>query len=208
MGITKNLVIEQGATSRTALVYNHEARLVCPGLVNSVLLKCSPVTIEIPDSTVLDFKLSACETLSVTTNGITPVGSETITIQTYTGTKAIPALSIAKIAPIDLTGEIWRGSCRKKYSDTLPVFTWDFQITPLLGLVVGTVPDEITAALDISDREKVIFSDIPTNLDKEQNFPPGVWSKAWFYDWEREFPDGTVDRAVKGRLWLTMEATK
>lgn len=208
MGIVRNLVVEQGATSKTSLVYSHSVKLICPGLVNSTILKCASITKEIPDATVLKFKLSACEAIEVTTNGVTSVGSESIVIQPYVGTKAIPVLSIAKIAPIDLTGEIWRGSCRKKYSDTTPLFTWTFSIIPLQGVIVGTVTDEITAALIIPDKEKVIFSDIPQDVQLERNFPTGVWSKAYFYDWEREFADGTVDRAMQGRLWLSVEVTR
>lgn len=208
MGTVKNLVIEQGATSRTALVYNHAIKLVCPVLVNSTVLKCSSTTIEIPDAKVLKFKLSACETLEVTTNGVTPIGSESVNIQAYTGLKAIPTGSTAKIAPVDLTGEIWRGFCRRKYADLLPAFSWTFTITPLAGLVVATVSDEISTALVIPDKEKVIFSDIPSDVQLERNFPAGVWSKAWFYDWEREFANGEVERVRQGRLWLVAEVTR
>jgi len=208
MGITQNIVVEQGATSRTALVYNHVVRLVCPVLVNASFLKCFPITVEIPDATTLQFKISPCEVIEVVTLGVSPIGSETITIQPYTGTKAIPALSVAKAAPVDLTGEVWRGACRKNYDDPLPLFTWDFTITPLIGLVVGTVPDDISSAIVVPKKERVIFSDIPKDFQQEKNFPPGVWSKAWFFDWEREFPNGLVERAVRGRLWMTVEYTK
>jgi hypothetical protein len=206
--ITRNLVIEQGATSKTSLVYNHVVSLVCPALTNTTKLTCTPLTTSIPDATTLNFKLSACETLQVTTNGVSSPGSENIDIQPYVGVKAIPAKSISKIAPVDLTGEIWRGSCKRNYADTIPVFTWEFTVNPLQGLVVGTVSDETTSAISIANNDRVIFSDIPQDVQLERNFPPGVWFKAWYYDWEREFPDGTVDRAMQGRLWLVSEVTR
>jgi hypothetical protein len=203
-----NIVIEQGATSRTTLIINHAVRTVCPVLPNAVLVKVSPLMVDIPDAFSLKFKLSACETIELITDGITLAGAETINIQPYTGTVTIPALSRAKIAPVDLTGEIWRGACRKKYSDPAPLFTWDFEITPLQGLVIGIVPDELTEAITVTDRERVTFLDIPDDIQLDRNFTAPVLVKSWYYDWEREYPDGTVDRALQGRLWMTAEATK
>jgi hypothetical protein len=203
-----NIVIEQGATSRTTLIINHAVRTVCPVLPNAVLVKCSPLTADIPDAFSLKFKLSACQTIELITDGVTLAGAETINIQPYLGTVTIPALSRAKIAPIDLTGEIWRGACRKRYSDSDPLFTWGFEITPLQGLVIGTVPDEVTEAIVVGDRERVTFLDIPEDIQSDRNFTAQILAKSWYYDWEREYPDGTVDRVLQGRVWMPVEATK
>ena len=203
-----NIVIEQGATSRTTLIVNHAVRTVCPVLPNEVLVKCSPLMVDIPDAFSLKFKLSACQTIELITDGVTLAGAETINIQPYSGTVTIPSLSKAKIAPYDLTGEIWRGACRKKYSDPTPLFTWDFDITPLQGLVIGIVPDEVTAAIVVGDRERVTFLDIPDDFQSDRNFTAAILAKAWYYDWERVYPDGTVERALQGRLWMTAEVTK
>jgi hypothetical protein len=66
----------------------------------------------------------------------------------------------------------------------------------------------VTEAIIVTDRERVTFLDIPEDFQLDQNFTAPVLVKSWYYDWERVYPDGTVERSVQGRLWMTAEATK
>jgi hypothetical protein len=204
MGIIRNLVIKQGETSRTPLIYLH-AQDVAP---NSPSIKVLPLTHDIPSGFELEFPGTGCQKIILTTSSITLAGAKTIPIQPYTGTKNIPCGKVANALPQDLTGEIWRGQCRRKISDTVIAFSWTFELIPLQGVVTGIVPAAVTEALVISDKERVVFSDIPDDFQVKENFSPAVYAKAWVYDWERVLPNGDVKCAREGLLWVVSEVTR
>jgi hypothetical protein len=212
MGIIRNLVIRQGETSKTPLIYL-DAVILAQDLTANLqspptAIKVLPLTRNLPSGFELEYPGTGCQTIILTTTSISLAGAKTIQIQPYTGTKNIPCGKAANALPQDLTGEIWRGQCRRKISDTAIAFAWTFELTSLQGVVVGIVPAAITEALVIADRERVTFSDIPDDFQLRENFDPAVYSKAWVYDWERVYATGDIKRAREGLLWLTSEVTR
>ncbi len=212
MGIVRNLVIRQGETSKTPLIYLHAVVLAQDLTANlqspPTSIKVLPLTHDVPSGFELEFPLTGCQKIILTTASIALAGAKTIQIQPYTGTKNLPCGKAANGLPQDLTGEIWRGQCRRKISDPTPAFSWTFELIPLEGVVTGIVPAAVTSALIVSDRERVTFSDIPDDFQLKQNFRPEIYAKAWVYDWERVFPNGEIKRARDGLLWLVSEVTR
>ena len=210
-----NLVIPQGETYKRTIDPVHGLRLakdLRPNLsVPPASIEIDPLPVALPANYVLKFPLKGCDTLKLVTNAVTSAGSDTVSIQPYTGSATLPCGSLANTVPVDITGEIWRGSCRKKYSDLFPVFSWSIETFPSQSRIVGTVEAGVTSAIVLNDRERIIFSDVPKNEDDwqiEAKFKREIWAKAWFYDWERVFANGEIERVLQGRLWLTSEATK
>jgi hypothetical protein len=212
MGIIRNLVIRPGETSKTPLIYLDAVVLAQDLTANlqspPTAIKVLPLTRDLPSGFELEFPGTGCQTIILTTTNISLAGTKTIQIQPYTGTKNITCGKAANALPQDLTGEIWRGQCRRKISDTAIAFSWAFELIPLQGVVTGTVPAAITEALVITDRERITFSDIPDDFQLRENFNPGVYAKAWVYDWERVYASGEVKRVREGLLWLTSEVTR
>jgi hypothetical protein len=212
MGIIRNLVIKQGTTSETPLIFLSAVVLAQDLTANSqsppTSIKVLPLTKDLPQGFELEFSMGGCQTITLTTSAIAIAGAKTVQIQPYTGTKNIPCKKVANALPVDLTGEIWRGQCRRRIGDTEIAFSWTFNLTPLEGLVVGTVPATATESLIISDRERVAFRDIPEDFQDNENFDPAVLKKAWVYDWERVLANGKVKRAAEGLLWLVSEVTR
>jgi hypothetical protein len=208
MSITRNLVIKQGETSKTSMIFLASVSLTQDVTPNSILIKVAPLSRDIPSGFELEFQLSGCNKITLTTASITLAGAKIIQIQPYIGAKNIPCKKIANALPVNLTGEVWRGQCRRKISDTIIAFSWTFELIPLQGLVTGIVPASVTEALIISDKERVTFADIPEDFQLRENFAPAVYAKAWVYDWERTYASGEVKRAREGLLWLTSEVTR
>lgn len=207
-----NLVIPQGTTFTKTVVLRHGLRLARDLRSNiqtpPTSITIVPLPIDLPSGYKLSFPLSGCNFVDLVTTAITPIGSDTVPIQPYTGKANLACNSTANTLPINLTGETWRGACRKTYEDATPLFNWSFIVDPLIGRIVGTVSATATTAIALTKKERIIYSDIPKDYQLEKNFRPEIWAKAWFYDWERVLPDGRIDRVFEGRLWMTSEATR
>jgi hypothetical protein len=212
MGIIRNLVIRQGETSETPLIFLNSVVLAQDLTANlqspPTSIKVLPLTKDLPLGFELEFPAGGCQAIILTTSAPAILGAKTIQIQPYTGTKNIPCKKIANTLPVDLTGEIWRGQCRRKIGDTAIAFSWTFNLIPLEGAVIGVVPAAATESLIIADRERVAFSDIPEDYQSNENFDPAVLKKAWVYDWERVLANGKVKRVAEGLLWLVSEVTR
>lgn len=176
----------------------------------------TPLPIDLPSGYTLQFPGSGCETIDIVTSAITTAGSKTASIVPYTGTKKITCGKSAETLPKDITGQVWTGQCRRKYADVTESFNWTFTINPLLGQVTGTVDRALTSALTFTDKDRVIFSDIPEeyysdpflNVENLSLLDPKFLAKAFFWDWECQLPSGKRKRAFNGRVWITSEVTK
>jgi hypothetical protein len=212
MGIIRNLVIKQGTTSETPLIFLSAVVLAQDLTANSqsppTSIKVLPLTKGLPLGYELELPMGGCQTITLTTSAPAIAGAKTIQIQPYTGTKNILCKKVANAVPIDLTGEIWRGQCRRKIGDAAIAFSWTFNLTPLEGAVVGVVPAAVTESLIISDRERVTVRDIPQDFQDNENFDPAILKKAWVYDWERVLANGKIKPAAEGLLWLVSEVTR
>lgn len=91
---------------------------------------------------------------------------------------------------IDLTNVELRGQIRKTWNDANIVASWNITKTnPTQGEFRATLPPAVTASIPCGDTIK----------DPKSQY---------VYDFEIEFPDGTVMEIIKGKLLVEWEVTK
>jgi hypothetical protein len=185
----------------------------------TTLLRVVNVSKEILAGTVLEFKpvkAIACDVIRFTTVGVTALGSTTISIEPYTGSK-VPCGLIAKNGPVDLTGRVYRGQVKRQLADDVPLLTLACSIEPLAG-TVSVACD--TTALPFSDAN-CDFLELPENnaeflaidaVDKKTGrllLPrySGIIKKSYFWDLEYTLNGNGPIPSYTGRFWIQREAT-
>jgi hypothetical protein len=185
----------------------------------TTLLRVVSVSREIPSGTVLEFldkDATGCAVVRFTTNGITPVGSRSVAIQPYAGSK-VPCGLIADNGPIDLTGRVYRAQVKKKLEDATPLLTLACSVVPLAG-TVSIVCD--TTGLPFSEAN-CTFLELPEDktefqlidaVDKKTGrllLPrySKIVEKSYFWDLEYMLNGTGPIPDYTGRFWIQREAT-
>jgi hypothetical protein len=185
----------------------------------TTVLRVANVSKEIPSGTVLEFlddNATGCAVLRFTTNGITSVGSRSISIQPYIGPKVACGMT-SDNGPVDLTGRVYRAQVKKTLEDSAAFLTLACAVQALAGTVTISCD---TTALPFSEAN-CTFLELPENQSEFQLIDAvdkktgrlllprysGIIQKSYFWDLEYTLNGQGPIPDYTGRFWIQREAT-
>jgi hypothetical protein len=213
-----NILIRKGATFDPAFQFVHEIVLAKDLKPDATSLTIEPLTVALPDNTVLSFPLpNSCETVDVVLNGdALVIGSRTLAIDPYTGKTTVACGTGAEGPVIDLTGRTYRGAIRKTGNDPAPLATFVCTTTPTEGIVVPSLSADITRVLPTNCE----WLDLPMGQIPERDFQDrnqfvidrkgkeiDIYQQGYY--WDLEYQVGLRVVAVfRGRAFVCWESAQ